>query len=278
MLGSLRRFVASAACRIRPWIPWVVVMRLVSRLADRAARRPETLERARERMDELTGGSRTADEVLELARDHLWYERYFRELRWHPKHVIRQRVVGMEHLEEAHGRGRGVMLSFCHHAEYIGIFGSIARHGVPVKAVAGTEMLASDDPHSRQHIKVSGMGGGLIPSGGGSAAIVEELQGGGVVALALDIPGNSEIVMAGRRVKCSSGVARLAQRANAPIVVATSHRDDDGHHVRLCPPVEPSDFDTVEDLLAALGAEHAAAVLDWPAAQFIPNFTWTTAD
>jgi len=125
---------------------------------------------------------------------------------------------------------------------------------------------------------VFGSGGGLISPKVGTAGLIEELRRGRVVAAAIDVPGGSAATFAGRQVRCSSGAAHAAVAADAPVVVLTSHRDEDGVYIRLSEPLEPGDFDDAGALLEELVRQHESALLQWPEVAYIPKVCWTPVD
>ena len=256
-----------------PRLPFWLARRKIEWQTQRALNSPAAMDAARLQMQHLLGAVGRTGDVTDAARAHIVFWIKCDELRWHPRKLTRQRVEGLENLLAAHRLGSGVVLSFVHHAHYVGAFGSIAREGLPIKVVAAS--AASRKPFFIQHMHVVKKGGGLLPVTRGTAGIVEELKRGGVVAVATDIPGGSEVTFAGRRVKCSSGAAHAAVRAEAPVVVMTSHRDGDGVVIRLSEPIPPDPARNAPEILSEIVRQHERAVLQWPEAASNPLFAWS---
>lgn len=262
----------------RPRLPLALVRPLVHRKIQRALADPAAMADAREHMEHLLGAIGRSDEIDAASRGYVEHWLWCHELRWHPRAVARQRVDGAEHLATAHALGRGVVLSFVHHAHFDGVFGSVARTGTPVQVLVGAREMKSGGPNLRQHLHVVAKGGGLMSAEVGTAGIVERLESGEVIAAAIDVPGGSTASFAGRQVRCSSGPARAAFVAGAPVVVLTSHRGPDRSYIRLSEPLLPEQFDSTEDLLAEMVRRHEGALLAWPEAAYIPRVCWTPAE
>lgn len=272
-----RRAVVRALWLARPRLPGFLLRPYVDRKVAAALAEPAVMDDARMHMDHLLGAIGRSSEVEDASRGYVEHWTRFEELKWRPRLVTRQAVEGAEHLRAAHALGRGVMLSFVHHAQYDGIFKSVARaSGVPVKVVAADR--AAPGPNLFQHYRVVGSGGGLISAAVGIAGLVEELKGGAVVASAIDVPGSSVTTFAGRQVKCSSGPARSATLAGAPVVMLTSHRGPDGPVIKLGEPMLPEDFSSVDELLQELVRRHEGPLLEWPEVAYLPTVCWRPVD
>lgn len=272
-VALVRRVIGRTMWLLWPRLPFRLARPLMQRKVRRALEDPARLDDARNQMEHLLGAIGRSSEVPAASRAYVEHWAWCDQLHWNPRTITRQRVEGAEHLAAAHGLGRGVLLSFVHHAHFAGFFASVARTGTPVHVVAAP--LASPGPNFIQHLHVVGMGGGLVSAGRGTAGIVEELGKGRVVASAIDVPGGSRTSFAGREVKCSSGAAHAAITAGAPVVVLTSHRDEDGVFIRLSEPLLPEQFDGAQDLLAELVRRHEEAVLAWPEVAYLPTTCWT---
>jgi KDO2-lipid IV(A) lauroyltransferase len=251
----------------------VVNRRIRRRLED-----PAYVENAQANMHYLLDGVGRGEEAEDLARDYVRRIAWRQALRWHPDVITRQPVEGMQHLRDAHAAGRGVVLSFVHHAEFGGMFASISRAGIPVRVVAASAEMVAPGPNMIQHLSVVGSGGGLLPSNDGVAGMERTLRAGEVLAVALDVPGRTALRFAGREVHCSAGCAVAATRASAPIVVATCHPGDGIRPtIRLHPPIEPSDFASIDALMQHLATAHEPAVLASPASAYLPLTCWASA-
>lgn len=272
----VRRAVVRTVWILWPRLPYRVAQRRTRLTARRALNNPAVMADARQQMEHLLGAVGRSDEVDGAAAAYVLHWVKDDELRWHPGRITRQRVVGIENLHAARSLGKGVVLNFVHHAHFAGAFASVARRGVRVKVVAAN--LAFPSPRFIQHLRIVGMGGGLLRASRGMDGMIEELARGAVVAVAIDVPGGSEAVFAGRRVRCSSGAAHAAFRAGAPVVTLTSHHDADGVFVRLGEPIFPGRFNNAAELLAELVRRHESAILEWPEATYLPTTCWVPLD
>lgn len=268
-----RKGVARALWLGRPRLPLRLTGPIVRRRIKRALADPTVMKAAHWHMEHLLGASGRADEIDEMCRRFVEHWTTVDELKWHPRAVARQRVEGAEHLAAAHALGKGVLLSFVHHAHYNGIFASAGRAaGVSVEVMAA--MPKAPGPNLIQHFRVVGMGGGLLPATVGTAGLIDELKQGNVVAAAIDVPGGGRSTFAGRDVKCSSGPARAAFTAGSPVVLLTSHRDGGSSYIQLHEPLMPEDFGSVEELLEHLVRVHEGPVMAWAEAAYIPAVCW----
>jgi lauroyl/myristoyl acyltransferase len=260
---------------VHPRLPLAVTSYVVERRVRRRLNEPTHLENARANMHHLLAGVGRAHEVDHHAREYIARIAWRQALRWHPGVIARQPVEGIEHLRDARRAGRGVVISFVHHAEFGGMFPSIARSGIPVRVMAASAEMVAPGPNMIQHLAVVGAGGGLVPSDEGVAGMERRLREGEVVAVAIDVPGRTRLRFAGREVHCAAGGAVAAKRASAPIVIATSHPDDGIRPtIRLHPAIEPDDFESVDELMQHLASAHEPAVLASPASAYLPLTCW----
>lgn len=266
---QVRRLVPARA------VPWLVRRRVERLWADPAYR--AAIER---QMRVLLERTERAPEIPDLARRYAEHSMARRYLRWHPRALTRQRVQGVEWLTTRRDPARGTVLNFLHHHHYEGMFASLARVGVDMDILALADALAPGVPAElRQHMRLIGSGGHLIPTTEGSAAVKERLLQGRIVAIASDVPSRTVVEFLGRRVLGSSGAARLAVATESPAVVVTPVREaGGGHYLQVHPPLEPSDFATPEELLAAMLRMHEVAVLAWPEALENPVSRWGQLD
>lgn len=260
---------------VRRATPPAVVPALVRARLRRALRDEALLARARDDMEFLVGVADPAADLDALARRYVERWVWRAELRWRPEMITRQRVEGLEHLVAAQSRGLGVIANFMHHGQYDGVFGSIARHGVVADIVVHPKMLGDDAPeHLRQHARAAAHLNPLRGADLGFAGLTDLVREGRVVAIASDSPGSTELTFVGRRVRGSSGAARIACLTGAPVVLVTTERDERGPHVRIAAPLDPVAFGSPEGLLAAMVRHHERAVLAWPEAADSPRSRW----
>ncbi len=211
-----------------------------------------------------------AAEVPQISRRYAEFALLRGYRRWHPGHLSRQPVTGIEWLTSRRDPARGVVLSFLHHAQYDGMFPSLARQGARLDVVVAPEAFDPASPiQLRQHFKVAGMmpTTTLVPASVGTAGLAALLEQGEVVAIASDVAGRSPVQFLGREIPIASGAARLAVQTNSPVVLVTAHPQPDvGPSVQVHEPIDPADFADPADLLAEIMRRHEAAVLAWPEA------------
>jgi lauroyl/myristoyl acyltransferase len=257
----------------------LVPARLVPGLVRRRVRGvwADPLYRARHEaeMEFLLGCSERAGEVPELARAYTEQGMLRTWMRWQPRAITRQEVRGAEWLTSRRDLSRPLVLSFMHHARYDGMFASLARHGADLRILTLADALEADAPTQiRQHVRVVRRGGTMLPTTGGTGAVLAALQPGVTLAIASDVAGQTPVEFLGRRVLGSSGAARIAVATDSPVVLVTSHREGEGHYLQVHPPLEPSAFGGWEELLAEILSRHGEAVLAWPEALDNPLHRW----
>ncbi|MDO9497097.1 MAG: hypothetical protein Q7J48_15435 [Nocardioides sp.] len=263
------------AATVRRGTPQTVVPLIVRTRTRRALADPAMMADAREQMRFLLERTRPDADIEAHAREYveLWMRRA--ELRWRPAMVCSQPVDGIERLRAARDLGRGVILNFMHHAQYEGAFPSVARSGVPSEVILHPNMLKPDAPeHMKQRVRVGVRGCHAHGTDIGMSGISDLVATGKVVTIATDAPGSAELTFAGRRVKGSSGAARIAVDRDAPVVVITTRRVDGEPRLQLSEPLLPDDFAGPEALLAEMVRQHEEAFLAWPAAADNPLGRW----
>jgi lauroyl/myristoyl acyltransferase len=272
---AVARVAAQAAGQrdqVRRLVPVPLIPLLVRRRIDVLWRNPAFREGAEASMEFVLGCSSRADEAADLARGYAEHTLLRAYLRWHPRAICSQPVRGVEWLTTRRDPGRGVLLSFMHHANYDGLWASIARHGVRLTAVATPDLMSGEAPLAfRQHMRVVARGAEVALSTLGTEGIADLLRRpGAIVGLASDMPGRTPVTFLGRPVLGSFGAARIASLTDSPVVVVTTERDAAGRHLQVHEPLDPRDFEDPKDLLDALLRIHEGAVLAWPEALEAP--------
>ncbi|HET6152686.1 MAG TPA: hypothetical protein VFE15_07000 [Marmoricola sp.] len=211
-----------------------------------------------------------AAEIPEIARRYSEFALLRGYRRWHPKLLCHQPVSGVEWLTTKRDPARGVVISFLHHAQYDGIFPSLAEHGTRTHAVVAPEAFdPATDVQLRQHFKVASSHpkSSLVSTAIGSSGLAEMLQQGEMLAIASDVAGRTPVTFLGREIHVASGAPRLAMQTNSPVVLVTSHQTaDGGPSVHVHEPIEPGDFTDPADLLAEIMHQHEPAIVAWPEA------------
>ena len=266
--------------RLRGRVPRAAIPALVALRSRLEWSRESVREDARTQMKFLLEHTTPDADVEAAARAYVRFQAWRGESRWHPELISHLPVVGMEHLTSARESGRGVLVSFMHHAHYEGGFASIARRGVPAQVVVYPYMLREDAPTwLKQHLNVARSGGAVpISAAIGTDGITALLQRGEVVGIASDVPGHTPVRFVGRDVVGSYGAARLAAATTSPVVVMTSEPGKDGPTVRLHEPLDPQRYDSPKELLQAMLELHEAALVRWPEATDLPLSRWSLTD
>lgn len=263
-------FIGDQVQRVRSLIPLRALPALARRRVDALWANDEFRTAQEAEMRYLLENTDRASEIPEIAREYTEFALLRGYRRWHPGHLSRQPVTGIEWLTTKRDPERGVLLSFVHHAQYEGLFPSLARAGATVHTVVAPEAFDPASPiQLRQHFKVAGMmpSTTLVPATIGSAGMVELLEQRAVLAMASDVAGRTPVQFMGREMRGSFGAARIATQTNSPVVLVTSHRSADGSpSLQVHEPLEPGDFASPADLLAEIMRRHEPAVLAWPAA------------
>ena len=275
----LKDHVLRVANPVRRRVPTVGVRALVRVRAWLGVRSARRLAVARREMEHLVGGVDPGADLDDLARRYVAWGMRRGEYRWHPDLVADQRILGLEHLRDAQGRGRGVVVTFLHHAHFEGAFLALHRAGFDLDGIVHPLMIAGGGGNfMRQHTLVCSMGATLHSTEIGSAGIADLLRAGRIVCLAVDVAGRTPVTFLGRERRGSFGAARLATETNSPVVVMSAERDGDDVSIRLSEPLEPADFADPRALLADVLARHEPAVRDFPEAYDQPVKRWGSPD
>lgn len=264
---------------LRPLVPPAAIPALVALRSRRARSDQREWGLARQQMRFLTGVRDPDADIDALAARYIRLMKWRGEMRWHPRSLTTQQVVGLEHLADARAGGRGVVVSFMHHAFYDGLFGSLAHRGIPCNPVLNPAMYADGAPAwlTRQR-DVMSLDAPAINAASGTPAVVAALRAGAVVGIATDWASSTTMDFLGRRVLGASGAARIAHELDVPVVVATSRRDGErdapAAHFVLSQALQPSAFDSVGSLLREMVVRHESAVSVWPEAYDQPLVCW----
>jgi lauroyl/myristoyl acyltransferase len=283
-LGLARRVYASPLThRMLPWPAAVATVR--ARAARIWATSTIKREHAIRSMEFLVGRTDRAGEVEELGRRWIFESLKRDELTWRSWQTTRFPVAGVERFDPARRQGRGAILSFVHHGQHAGIFGSLARQGV-ISHVAVLPSLIAGDPgpgyqglRRKQHIATARLGGAVMfAAKGGMDHMRELLADGNVVALASDLPGSLPFTMLGRRVSGGSGAARLALELGVPIIPVTAWQRGTLQSYEVGTPIEPGELGDLEGIQQAIADAHAPAILAWPEGLMAPFERWRAVE
>ncbi|MFN3340303.1 MAG: phosphatidylinositol mannoside acyltransferase [Dietzia sp.] len=230
------------------------VARAVFRVgADAAARRQGEDSQLRRNLSRILGVS-PAEVPDDLVRDSFRsYARYWREAFRLPsmdrEAVAREMdrtIEGVEHLDAALAKGRGVIVALPHSANWdLGGTWLARRYGT-FATVA--ERLEPESLYQRFLEYRESLGFTIYPHTGGPTppleALREFLAGGGIVCL----PGERDlrrtgvpVTFFGEATRMPAGAARLAVETGAPFLVAQFwYEDEETMRVRITPPIDVS--------------------------------------
>lgn len=273
---TMRPRPGGTAAQLRRSLPMPLVRALVRARVALESRRPASMARARAEIGHLLGSDHR--QLDRLARDYLAWELRRAELRWHPDVVGDQQVEGVEHVTAAAARGKGVLLSFLHHAHFEGAFPALRAAGVDLDLVVDPLMVSDDAPDFvAQHAYVCSTGGRLHSVEMGSRGVIELLGAARNVGMALDAIGRTPVEFLGQPRIGSFGLARIAHEHDVPVVPMTFWPHGRTQRVQLGEPVEPVAFGSAGDLLSHLLGVHEASVRAWPQAYDRPLRRWGVA-
>jgi len=270
---------------VRPRVPRGLLPTFARMRATRSARSEGQRSEALRNLRFLLGDAAPQSDLEALLPEYLLHSKWRAESRWHFDLVVPQRIEGVDQARAAFDQGRGLLVNFMHHAYYDGIFATLATHGVPCAVVATPQMYEETMPlWMRQEKALVGMYTPPINAAEGKPAILAALKDGGVVAVATDVPGRTPMRFVGRDVQGSFGAALMAFDTGTRLALVTSHQEDPEHpeDLRRGPNaflrvalLDPTDFTSPEELLAAMLAHHEAAITAWPQAYDQPLKRWT---
>lgn len=151
------------------------------------------------------------------------------------------RILGWEHLLEAHQAGRGVIVVSAHYGPVEWGLQFLGASGLPALAVAEP---VRPPPMFDYLCRLRGAHGlRLIPADGALREIFRTLDQGGIVALAIDrdATGSGRVYsFFGGPAWLPDGYAELAARRGVPVVPAFARREGAGITLRVWPPCWPA--------------------------------------
>lgn len=275
-VSDWRTRVATSA-RVRRLLPSAVMVRRAE-AGGRAlwSSDPAERERARRAMNALVGGTERAHEAELLARQHLIEKKVKETLFWQPWTVPSLDRTSALRLRMTLRSARGIIVSPCHMGPYLLGVSAIASAGrVPYSATA----WALDTPMpgywgrriARRREGARERGERLIRAAGSYAVLRALLEEREVVSVFFAMPGGHETRFLGKRVMMASGTARLAAETDAVVLPIRTRRQGHRVWVDVASTLDSRDFDSYEDLHAALAAVHERWILELPASMEDPN-------
>ena len=222
--------VALRLAALRGWVEWFVVPR----------RRAEALA--------LTRAVRGVDSTS-FARRRLIEDAVRAELQWRPGTYRRIAVEGYERFEAARAESdAGVILANLHAGPFLGLAHALAARGVKLYLPGGTwggppfnglrgRWIAT------QNRWIQKAGCRWVPVGGSYPILQALLERGETVLMAVDVPGNLQVELAGRPARVRTGIARLALATGSPILPIVTLRRGWRFVGTIGEPIDPRRFE-----------------------------------
>lgn len=192
-------------------------------------------------------------------------------------------VEGMDHLERAVGRGRGVLLLAAHLGNWELLAAAHGLSGYPLSVIARPLDSALLDRIVTRFRERSGTE--VIAKRRALPEVLDALRRQRMVAILLDQNATRRegvfVPFFGRPASTSKSLALLALRTGVPVVPVFIHREPDGsHRVIVEPEIQPSRTGALEEDVAALTAAFTRcverAVRRWPEQWFWMHDRWRT--
>jgi lauroyl/myristoyl acyltransferase len=172
-------------------------------------------------------------------------------------------VEGLEHLHEARARSNGgLILATVHVGAILGLVHALAARGLKLYLPGGEWGVPTVEGLrgrwiATQNRWVEEAGARWVPLGDSYPVLRALLERGEACLLAVDVPGDVEVELAGRRARVRSGIARLALETGSPILPIATLRVRWGMTGFIGEPIDPAGFDDPIELTRHLVATQA---------------------
>jgi len=192
------------------------------------------------------------------------------EVQWRPWLYRRMPVEGLEHLEEARARSNGgLILATIHVGAILGLVHALAARGHKLYLPGGEWGIPTIEGLrgrwiATQNRWVEEAGARWVPLGDSYPVLRALLERGEACVLAVDVPGDVEVQLAGRPAGVRSGIARLALETGSPILPIVTLRVGWGMTGFIGEPIHPAGFDDPVELTRQLVAVHEPQFLREP--------------
>ena len=243
--------VALRLAALRGWVEWFVVPR----------RRAEGLELARAIRGEASA---------RFARRRLIEDAVRAELQWRLGTYRRISVEGYERFQAARaGSGAGVILANLHVGPFLGLVHALAARGVKLYLPGGTWGVPTVDGLrgrwiATQNRWIEEAGCRWVPVGGSYPVLLALLERGETCMIAVDVPGELQVELAGRPARVRTGIARLALETTSPILPIVTLRRGWRFVGMIGEPIDPTGFDDPTTLTQHLVAVHTPVFVREP--------------
>jgi len=214
----------------------------------------------------LTRAIRGVDSAR-FARRRLIEDAVRAELQWRPGTYRRISVEGYERLEAARARsGAGVILANLHVGPFLGLVHALAARGVKLYLPGGTWGVPTVEGLrgrwiATQNRWIEEAGCRWVPVGASYPVLRALLERGETCMIAVDVPGELEVELAGRPACVRTGIARLALETGSPILPIVTLRRGWRFVGTIGDPIDPAGFDDPATLTRHLVAVQAPVFL-----------------
>lgn len=151
---------------------------------------------------------------------------FLRAIRTTPEDVRRRVVFDRWEELEAQRAGKGIVFVTMHFGNWDLGAAALSQHGFPITAVADEFAHPRIDAMVRRSREALGMT--VLPAGRMGPGILRALRRNDVIAALADVPappgGGVEVEFFGERIVVPDGIARIALRSGASVVVGMLHR------------------------------------------------------
>ena len=233
---------------LRGWLEWFAVPR----------RRADGLE--------LAGAIRGVASAR-FARRRLIEDAVRAEIQWRPWMCRGISVEGYERFEAARARtSAGVILANLHVGPFLGLVHALAARGVKLYLPGGEWGVPTVDGLrgrwiATQNRWVEESGCRWVPVGGSYPVLRALLERGETCLIAVDVPGELHVELAGRPARVRTGIARLALETGSPILPIVTLRRGWSFVGSIGEPIDPAGFADPATLTRHLVAVQAPVFL-----------------
>jgi hypothetical protein len=230
--------------------------------------RPAVRQQARERAKILLRDTGREPETHRIARAQVLEQGVQWQLSGHYRWARDLPVEPLHHLADAHAEGKGVVVLTAHTGWTMGIGWRIAAVGFPYVGVGGGWVAHGTTAYDRRQQPMFAewyaKGGGMIVTGTGAfAQIQQEVEAGGIVGLALDMPGSLEVSYLGKTAFLGNASFRVPWLTGCPVQPAFMRRDGLRLRVELLAPLWPRDHADYAAWCEALARTMSDGVLSY---------------
>ena len=148
---------------------------------------------------------------------------------------------GLDHLEKARAKGKGVLVALCHFGSYKMVLPCLGYRGYPITQIAANPLEFTGDHISFMKNKVMeieykaerSLPAGFIYIGSSVREIFRVLERNEILVMSLDgvvDPKRSTLPFLKRKIRLSPSIAKIARKYGTPVLPVFTVRDRDDRH------------------------------------------------